>query len=210
LKSFVLLFCCVLSFSCFADSINFSFEEFAFELKLEQREQAILNNDSKQLETLQSTTPTARGSYFLNKTSNNSQQALPEAFYLVYENCQEIDFCSFFKSELAKRLTKHYRIADQISLSKLTDRAVLCDLEILKECYSDGEQVASIELLPQLVVKLSAWQNRDKKYAGYEAHIALLEFGEIVWLDSFYIPYSAPRPSLRKLASNISVKMVDS
>jgi hypothetical protein len=38
----------------------------------------------------------------------------------------------------------------------------------------------------------------------------LLEFGEIVWLDSFYIPYSAPRPSLRKLASNISVKMVDS
>jgi hypothetical protein len=208
LKVFILL-CGFLSLSCSADSIDFSFEEFAFELMLEEREKAILNSDIGKLAQLQTLIPTARGAYFIDNTHKEYSLAVPEAFYLVYENCGNIDFCSFFKSELAKRLTRHYRIADQISLSKLTDRAILCDLEILKECYTDSDQAASIELLPQLVVKLTSWQNSDRKYAGYEVHVALLEFGEKVWIDNFYVPYSAPRPSLRKLASNISAKMVD-
>lgn len=209
MKVVVVFLCCALNFSCFADSVDFSFEQFGFVLKLEQREQAIANSNLMLLATLNSNTPTSRGAYFLKKPEKPANLSVPEAFYLLYEDCQNVSFCSYFKSELAKRLTQHFRIADQISLNKLTDRAVLCDLDILKECYVDDEQVGSIELLPQLVVKLSSWQNRDKKFAGYEAHVALLEFGEIVWLDNIYIPYSAPRPSLKKLATNIALKLVD-
>ena len=72
-----------------------------------------------------------------------------------------------------------------------------------------ADEASSIELLPQLVVKLLSWQHHDKQYAGYEAHVALLEFGETLWLENFYIPFASPRPSLKKLASNISFEMTD-
>jgi hypothetical protein len=209
LKRIVLFYSCMLNFSCFADGVGFSIEQFAFELTLEQREQAIANENFKQLTILQSITPTSRSAYFLKQSESDKNLTAPDAFYLFYEDCQSVSFCSYFKSELAKRLTQHFRIADQISLNKLSDRAVLCDLDILKECHSGADEASSIELLPQLVVKLMSWQHHDKQYAGYEAHVALLEFGEILWLENFYIPYASPRPSLKKLASNISFEMAD-
>lgn len=209
LKRIVLFCCCMLNFSCFADSVGFSFEQFAFELTLKQREQAVANENFKQLTILQSITPTSRSAYLLKQSESDKNLKAPDAFYLFYEDCQSVRFCSYFKSELAKRLTQHFRIADQISLNKLSDRAVLCDLDILKECHSGADESNSIELLPQLVVKLMSWQHHDKQYAGYEAHVALLEFGEILWLENFYIPFASPRPSLKKLASKISFEMTD-
>jgi len=209
LERVVVFCCCMLNFPCFADNVRFSFEQFAFELTLEQREQAVANKNFKQLTTLQSITPTSRSAHFLEQSESDKNLTVPDAFYLFYEDCQDVNFCSYFKSELARELSQHFRIADQISLNKLSDRAVLCDLDILKECYSDTYEASSIELLPQLVVKLLSWQHHDKQYAGYEAHVALLEFGETLWLENFYIPFASPRPSLKKLASNISFEMTD-
>jgi hypothetical protein len=95
LKRIILFYCCMLNFSCFADNVRFSFEQFAFELTLEQREQAIANENFKQLTILQSITPTSRGAYFLKQSESDKNLTAPDAFYLFYEDCQTVRLSAF-------------------------------------------------------------------------------------------------------------------
>jgi hypothetical protein len=215
-RPLIAIFCLVYTLSCVADGAEFSIEKFAFNVDFSEREQAIQTNDITKLISLNKTTNSSRGIYHLarlgeeqtprNISAQNQVEAMPDAFYLLYEDCQEVDFCAYFKSQLTRKLTQHFTIADQISLNKVNNRQILCDLDVLKNCEEDWAEMSnepSIELLPQLVISVKAWQYPNREYAGYEAFVTLVEYGEIVWLADFHIPYKSPRPSLKRLASNI-------
>lgn len=205
-----IIFWIVCSMPCFADTSSFSLEPFGFSLDYQQREKAIADGDTNTLANLHADTPSARAAYFLKTSDSSPSIEMPPSFYLFFEECQQVRFCTYFKSELAKQLTQRFSVADQISVNKLTDRVILCDLGIIKDCEQEGQETGSIEILPQLVIKLTQWQLSNKKVSGYEVHLALLDYGELLWIESFYQPYQSPRTSLKLLTKQVSDKIVES
>jgi hypothetical protein len=209
LKVLVVISGLIYTLPSYADKVEFSIQKFTFELDFSEREQAIRTSDISKLNSLSKTTSTARNAYYSKQSNSLQNQAnsMPEAFYLFYQDCQHIEFCAYFKSQVTRQLTQYFTIADQISINKVNNRQVLCDLDVLKNCdedWADGlSDGSSIDMLPQLVVSLKAWRYPKREQSGYEAFVTLVEYGEVLWLADFHIPYKSPRPSLKLLASAI-------